>query len=98
MIYLRGFLPSEAKRDLLLQILQDTLGFQDIIDEILIDPLLWERKDRASGEKQEAGEVGEIITVVEEGSRDLSRNVALETEDAPMTPPDELIPDEERQD
>ena len=97
MIYLRGFLPSEAKRQILLQIIQDTLGFQDVVDEILIDPLLWERKDRTPGEKPDETEVESVLAAAEQGDLDVSKSLDLgPEEDAPMTPPDEWVPDDEK--
>lgn len=66
------------------------------MDETLIDPLLWERKDRAPGEKADQGEVERVMTAAEEGSLDLSKSADVETEDAPMIPPDEWVPDDEK--
>ncbi len=96
-VYLRGFLPSEAKRQILLQIIQDTLGFQNVVDEVLIDPLLWERKDRTTGEKADEAEVESVLSAAEEGDLDISKSMDLgPEEDEPMTPPDEWVPDDEK--
>ncbi len=90
-ITLRGFLPSEAKRSILLQIIHDTLGFQDVVDEILIDPLLWERRDRSPGERP-VSEEDEVAMASKVAS---SPKEEAEADDVPVTPPDELIPENE---
>jgi RNA polymerase-binding protein DksA len=46
-IYLSGALPSEAEHSVLLQLLTDTLGLEEIVDRVQVNELLWERKDRS---------------------------------------------------
>jgi DnaK suppressor protein len=48
-VRLKGVLPSEAQREMLLSILQDTLGFKDVASELRIDPVPWERRSRPPG-------------------------------------------------
>jgi O-methyltransferase involved in polyketide biosynthesis len=50
-IYIEGFLPSEAQHQILLRILTDTMGFSAIVDHVAISKTLWEREERSSGQK-----------------------------------------------
>jgi hypothetical protein len=92
-VYLIGFLPNEAKRQILPEILEDTMGLPEVVDELVMDRLLWQRKERAPGEK-EPGEVMEGGFPVEEEKRDAYTS---RTSGIPMSPPDELIPEEEKE-
>jgi DnaK suppressor protein len=67
-IHLEGLLPSQAKHEILMSIIQDVLGFKDIVDSIRIDRQLWEqqryapgteKKERTENEKQMESEGGE---------------------------------------
>jgi DnaK suppressor protein len=56
-IHLEGLLPSQAKHEILMSIIQDVLGFKDIVDSIRIDRQLWEQQQYAPGkEKKEMTE------------------------------------------
>jgi RNA polymerase-binding protein DksA len=46
-VYLDGALPSQAERQILLQILTDVLGLKEVMDRIQVEELLWEREDRS---------------------------------------------------
>ncbi len=87
-LYLAGFLPSEKKRQILLQIIHDTLGFQDVVDELSVDPVLWEREDRTPDEKLKGQIEDERMAVPPAQQSDFL------ADDAPMVPPDELIPED----
>ncbi len=52
-LYLDGALPSEAEHSILLQILKDVVGIDEIVDRIQIEGLLWEREDRFKAEEPE---------------------------------------------
>jgi RNA polymerase-binding protein DksA len=52
-VYLSGLLPSEAEHQILLQIVTDMLGLQEVIDRIQVEELLWEREDRSKPERPE---------------------------------------------
>ncbi len=52
-VYLDGVLPSEPERSILLQILQDVVGIEEVVDRIKIEELLWEREDRLKAEEPE---------------------------------------------
>jgi DnaK suppressor protein len=87
---LRGLLPSEKERQTLLQILQDPMGFTQLSEEIQIDPLLWQREDRAPGKTVPPSIEG--VPVEQE-----RQNVfASRTEGIPFIPPDELVPEEKK--
>ena len=45
-VYLEGALPSEAEHSILLNILTDVAGVQEIVDHLEIERLAWEREDR----------------------------------------------------
>ena len=45
-VYLEGYLPSEEQQQILIEIVQDTLGFEETVDEVVIDRQLWERRKR----------------------------------------------------
>jgi hypothetical protein len=56
-IYLEGLSPSQAKHEILISIIQDVLGFKNIVDSIRIDRQLWEQQRYAPGtEKKEITE------------------------------------------
>lgn len=50
-LYLQGALPSETKHQILLEVLEDILDFHDVVDDVRIDELLWEREDRMPVER-----------------------------------------------
>jgi DnaK suppressor protein len=50
-IYLEGALPSEPEHAILLNILTDVAGVQEIIDHLEVERLAWEREDRWKEEK-----------------------------------------------
>lgn len=52
-VYLDGALPSEAERSVVLQIVQDVIGIEEVVDRIQIQELLWERDDRSKAEEPE---------------------------------------------
>jgi DnaK suppressor protein len=50
-VHLEGFLPTQAQRGRLLEVLEDHIGLANIVDELVIDPTPWQRSDRACGTK-----------------------------------------------
>ncbi|MFY9706448.1 MAG: TraR/DksA C4-type zinc finger protein [Desulfobacterales bacterium] len=89
-VYLEGVLPSEARHQILLEILNDVLDFNEVVDDISIDRQLWERIERRPDEKSGDERVEELAGEEEEGEVDVQ--TSLETGE-PMTPPDEFIPE-----
>ena len=45
-VYLNGVLPSDLKHEILLEIINDTLDFNETVDNIKIDRQPWERRER----------------------------------------------------
>jgi len=74
-VYVEGVLPSEAEHSILLQLLTDVLGLEDIVDHVQIKEVLWEREERTKSE-QEAGPLPprepygteDIVESLEEGT------------------------------
>jgi DnaK suppressor protein len=88
--HLEGALPSEAEHQILLGIVQDVAGLQDVVDRLEIRDLLWEREDRApgiapSGERPRGSEK-------EAGSEDVIESIE---EGVSYVPPDSPMPEEE---
>jgi hypothetical protein len=46
-VHLAGVLPSAAEHAMLRRVVEDVLGFRDVVDRIRIDETPWERPDRA---------------------------------------------------
>jgi RNA polymerase-binding transcription factor DksA len=89
-VYLEGVLPSEAKHQILLEILSDVLDFNEVVDDIGIDRQLWEQVERRPDEKS-GDEPAEELAVQEE-EEEVDAQTSLETGE-PMTPPDGFIPE-----
>lgn len=87
-VYLKGSLPSEEERDILLQILSDVMGFQEIADLLDIKNVLWERPDRSPDGPQPVRPVNQ-----EDLTEDVVESVK---EGVPYLPPDQPIPEEEK--
>jgi DnaK suppressor protein len=91
-VYLEGALPSEAEHSILLNILTDVAGVQEIVDHLEIQRLAWEREDRWKEEetqdvlpgtipKQEPyGGTDDLVLADEEG-------VTYEPPENPPAPP-----------
>jgi DnaK suppressor protein len=88
-VYLDGVLPSETKHQILLEVIEDTLGFDDVVDNLNIDQQAWERRARGPDEEQDRRADAEVLPEDEETEVDLY--TSWETGE-PMTPPDRLIP------
>ena len=52
-VHLSGALPSEAEHQILLQVVTDVLGLKEVVDDIGVEELLWEREDRSKKEPAE---------------------------------------------
>jgi len=91
-VYLNGVLPSESEHEILLELINDTLGFDDTVDNIKIDRLPWERRERTPAPTPDKSEK-EIMMDGEDEQVDAYTSLE---ENEPMDPPDELIPEEKR--
>jgi len=89
-VYLEGILPSEAKHQVLMEIVQDVLDIENVVDGIRIDRQPWERRERRpdSGQPDEP----DADELAGEDDGDVDPFTSLETGE-PMAPPDELIPE-----
>jgi RNA polymerase-binding protein DksA len=73
-VHLSGVLPSEAEHQILLQIVTDILGLKEVVDQIHLEELVWERESRTQERPmevlapgQEAGATEDIVESDEEG-------------------------------
>ncbi|MCX8072266.1 MAG: TraR/DksA C4-type zinc finger protein [Candidatus Binatia bacterium] len=87
-VYLEGALPSELEHQILLKLLTDVAGVQEIVDRLQISELLWEREDRdkpvvppAVEVRPEPPQTEDVVEAIEEGKE--------------YAPPAEPLPDED---
>lgn len=88
-VYLNGVLPSDLKHEILLEIVDDTLDFDEIVDNITIDRLPWERRERTPASPADKPEK----EIVMEGENEPVDAYTSLSEGEPMTPPDQLVPE-----
>jgi len=90
-VYLEGFLPGRTQHELLMGIVQDILGFKDIVDQVQIDRQLWERQKYAKqGENTPLQQWKEKTMESEGGETDVWTSREFGT---PMEAPDKLDPE-----
>ena len=92
-VYLNGVLPSKSSHEILLEIISDTLDFDDTVDNIKIDRMPWEREERTPASRPDKTEK-EIMMEGEDEQVDAYTSLS---ENEPMTPPDELTPEDARE-
>lgn len=88
-IYLEGAVPSEAEREVVLNVLTDIAGVQEIVDHLEIQRLGWERADRSRDEPAQDVLPG---TVPKEEPYAGNEDIVLTNEEGvpyepPVTPP-----------
>jgi hypothetical protein len=73
-IYLDGSLPSEEEHSIVLQLVRDFVGLEEIVDRLQVTTQLWEREERSKveplGEQLpwvEVTETEDVVQSVEEG-------------------------------
>jgi hypothetical protein len=59
-VYLEGTVPSEPEHEVLLNVLTDVAGIQDIIDRLEVQRLAWEREDRSKNQTAQDVQPGTI--------------------------------------
>ncbi len=91
-MYLNGVLPSHSQHEILLEIVNDLLDFDETVDNIKIDRQPWERPERTPAPAPDRPEK-EIMMEGEDEEVDAYTSLS---ESEPMTPPDELVPEEPR--
>jgi DnaK suppressor protein len=52
-VHLDGAVPSEGEHQMLVKLVTDVAGCEDVIDRVRVDPLAWERRDRARAQPRE---------------------------------------------
>ena len=88
-LYLDGVLPSEEKREILTEIVEDLLDVKEIVDNITIDRQSPKRVKQTS-EPGDGKEDAEILMEGEDEEVDVYRSLST---GEPMTPPDKLKPE-----
>jgi RNA polymerase-binding protein DksA len=73
-VYLEGSLPSEEERSILLQLVRDFVGLEEIVDRLRVTALLWDREERSKVEplderlpSVEGAETEDVVQSIEEG-------------------------------
>lgn len=89
-VYLDGTLPGDVSREILLEILQDTLGIHDIEDRIRVDEVSWQRQDRDPGPDLKKTENEELLQ-----GEDINEEIFHSRKSGkPVAPPDQFVPEE----
>jgi DnaK suppressor protein len=91
-IYLEGALPSREEHHILLDIVEDILDLHKIVDQVVIDPSLWEREDRTAEVHEERKSETEILLEGEDTQQEPYESIKS---GEPLEPPDEFIPESE---
>jgi len=89
-VYLEGFLPSQTKHEILLEIVHDVLETGDVVDSVRIDRQPWEREARRPDSGQPGQSAG--LRVGEEADADVDPFTSLDTGE-PMALSDRRIPE-----
>jgi DnaK suppressor protein len=89
-VYLNGLLPSETKHQILLEIVEDILGFSEVEDNIEIDRVAWERRDRSEDRAEEQPSEKEMA--IDGQEKDVDTYTSMTTGE-PMNAPDNLVPE-----
>ena len=93
-VYLKGALPSERSKQILVDILENTMQLPRVADKTMIDPLLWKRRDRTPPQPPPPGPTEETLLQGEKISDEI---VESETMGDPVSPADGLIPEQEEE-
>jgi DnaK suppressor protein len=89
-VYLDGVLPSRTQHEILLEIVNDVLDFNEIVENITIDRQPWERRDRTP---EEGFEKTDEEIAMDGEDKDIDVHESLSSGE-PMTPPDDMKPEE----
>ena len=92
-VYLKGALPGRKQHRMLLQVLEDVMGLNDVVDDVQIDRLLWERWDRTKGIMEQKKTEEEVMLEGEDIDEDTfhSKKTGM-----PVSPPDTLLLEREK--
>jgi DnaK suppressor protein len=95
-IYLEGAVPSEPEHEILLNVLTDVAGVQDIVDHLEVQRLAWERDDRSKNQASQDVTPGTIPNQEPYGG---TEDVVLsEEEGVTYEPPEKPPPPPNRKD
>ena len=83
-VYLKGYVPSEMQRQVLLDILENTVGLKMVVDRLATERLFWQREERSPGKRRT--ERNEEVLLEGEG-------VDSEEEGLSRSPSDTWIPE-----
>jgi DnaK suppressor protein len=87
-VYLDGAVPSEAQHQMLLKLVTDIEGFQEVVDRLQVKEILWERPERSKASVEEPAPSRLESTVTEDV-------VKSNEEGIEYVPPVEPPPEEE---
>ena len=90
-VYLKGVLPSPRQHSILLQVLEDAMGFTDVVDHIRIDRQPWQRPDRTAREEEGKTEE-EVMLEGEDVNEDTFQSTKSGTS---VSPPGVMVPEKE---
>ncbi|MCF8145824.1 MAG: TraR/DksA C4-type zinc finger protein [Deltaproteobacteria bacterium] len=91
-VRMEGSLPSEASHEILMEILQDTLGFHELEDHVRIEGISRQREDRDRPADLKKTEEEELLQ-----GEDINEEVFHSSKSGkPVSPPDEFIPENVR--
>ena len=88
-VYLEGAVPSEPEHEVLLNVLTDVAGIQDIIDRLEVQRLAWEREDRSKNQTAEDVQPGTIPDTEPYGG---TEDIILTREEGVTYEPPEIPP------
>jgi len=88
-VYVDGTLPSEAEHRILLHLLTDVIGLEEVVDHVRVNELLWERDERS---KEEAPSVVRVAGIEPAETEDI---VESTEEGIDFVPPTAPVPEEE---
>jgi RNA polymerase-binding transcription factor DksA len=91
-VYLGGAVASEKQHQILLQLLEDVMGLRDVVDDVQIDRLLWQRPDRTKGVIKEKKTDEEVLLEGEGVDEDTIHSKKAGT---PLSPSETILPEEE---
>lgn len=61
-VFLKGALPNVVQHSIVLQLVTDVLGFQDVVGRIEVEQLAWQREDRDKPQLEDQRKAGERRT------------------------------------
>ncbi|MFP4317244.1 MAG: TraR/DksA C4-type zinc finger protein [Desulfovibrionales bacterium] len=92
-VFLKGALPNRREHHILLEIVEDIMDLHNVVDNVSINPALWEREDRSPGVDRPSGKSkDEVLLEGEDMEEDTYQSIK---EGESLSPADELVPENE---